>query len=110
MFPHKVFAESILVNQKTLIVIYTVSFQSVHQRLARSELQRCMTLKDEEYLQSCIDRCHKVKIDPHDDDLAAAHTKLEYLNHRKSKYIVYCKKKIELLIKNCKKTIFCIKT
>lgn len=57
--------------------------ESVHQKIARSELQVALMDIQTYNIRKAINKCIKVKINPNDDEIAAAETKLEFLNYRK---------------------------
>ena len=62
-----------------------LSLQSGHQKLARSELQTLMFKGKAEEVSQAVEKCLRVKIDEHDDEVTAGKARAEYLQMRKGK-------------------------
>jgi len=58
-------------------------FKNVHQKLARGELLKAMQGRSPGPVQTALDKCERLKVNKHDDEVAAGRSRLAYLSLRK---------------------------
>ncbi|XP_053406230.1 uncharacterized protein LOC123565993 [Mercenaria mercenaria] len=80
----KILSNEVIVCVYLLRTVDDTHRENVHQKIARNELQRVIQGKSSNAIRNAVDKCIRVKIDPNDDEIAAAQTKAEYLTYRKA--------------------------
>ncbi|XP_052792690.1 uncharacterized protein LOC128226730 isoform X1 [Mya arenaria] len=79
----KIFGEPVKVCVYMLRTVDDSLRENVHQKLARAELQTTMQGKNPTAVYNALEKCHRVKIHRHDDELAAGRNRAAFLSLRK---------------------------